>query len=225
MAGTKHGYKNELLTLLHSTPVLHLLFWVNLLGTVYGYVWYWKQLTWTAAEKPFILLPFVPDSPTASLFFTLSLLFLLADRHPAWRRRLAPLAAPRALIDALAVITLFKYGVWAVVINFADGWQGGGIDPVQWMLIVSHAGMAVEALVYSRTLTHGKIALLLAAGWTLLNDGLDYGLGIHPWLYPPLLDDVPVIAVFTVFMSAVSIGLAWFLRPRKKRPIRRPAAD
>lgn len=217
MTNTEHGFIHRLMAMLHTTPVLHLLFWVNLLGTAYGYVWYWNQLKWTAAEKPLILLPFVPDSPTASLFFTLSLLFLLADRHQAWRRRLAFLAAPRALIDALAVITLFKYGVWAVVINFADGWQGGGIDGLQWMLIFSHGGMALQALVYARRLTHGYIALLLAAGWTLLNDGLDYGLGIHPWLYPPLLDDVPVIAVFTVCMSVVSIGLAWRLRPPANR--------
>lgn len=205
------------MAVLHTTPVLMLLFWINLLGTLYGYVWYWEQLVWTAAEKPPVLLPFVPDSPTASLFFTLSLLFLLADRHDAWQRRLAPLSGIRAWIDALAVITLFKYGVWAVVINFADGWQGGGIDAVQWMLIASHAGMAVEAVIYAGRLTYGKIALLLAAAWTLVNDAFDYGLGIHPWLYPPLHDDVPAICAFTVFMSAVSIGLAVWLRPRRKR--------
>lgn len=217
MTNTEHGSIHRLMAMLHTTPVLHPLFWVNLLGTAYGFVWYGKQLEWTVANKPAVLLPFVPDSPTASLFFTLSLLFLLADRHPAWRRRLAFLAAPRALIDALAVITLIKYGVWAVVINFADGWQGGGIDALQWMLIFSHAGMALEALVYARSLTYGKVALLFAAGWTLLNDGLDYGLGIHPWLYPPLVDDVPAIALFTFCMSAVSIGLAWRLRPQANR--------
>lgn len=213
-----------LLAMLHAAPLIHLLFWINLLGTIYGYIWYGEQLAATAAETP-LLLPFVPDSPTASLFFTGSLAFLLADRHPAWRGRLRPLAPLRALVDALAVVTLFKYGVWAVVINFADGWQGGGISPVQWMLIASHAGMALEAVIYAGRLTYGKLALLLASGWTLANDALDYGLGIHPYLYPPLLDDVPAIAVFTVCMSAVSIALAAVLMPRRNGRERIPASE
>lgn len=206
------------MAMLHTTPVLRLLFWINLLGTAYGYVWYWNQLVETAAEKPLVLLPFVPDSPTASLFFTCSLAFLLAERRPrgqSWLARPGWRAA-RALVDALAVITLIKYGIWAVVINFADGWQGGGIDALQWMLIFSHAGMAVEAVVYAGKLAYGKAALLAASVWTLVNDALDYGLDIHPWLYWPLEDDVPIIAAFTVFMSAVSIGLAIRLKPRRK---------
>mgnify|MGYP001082249976 FL=1 len=216
-APTGPDVTRAVLAWLHSAPALRLLFWVNLLGTAGGYAWYWDQLRETAAEKPFWLLPFVPDSPTASLFFSLSLLFLMAERHPVRRTAVGRLAGVRALVDALAVVTLFKYGVWAVVINFADGWQGGGIDPLQWMLIVSHAGMAIEAIVYAGRLAYGMPALLAASAWTLLNDALDYGLKIHPWLYPPLLDDVPVIGAFTVFMSAVSIGLAAALRPRRAK--------
>lgn len=202
---------------LQTAPALRLLLGINVIGTAYGYVWYWEQLKETAAGKPPWLLPFVPDSPTASLFFSLSLLFLLAARHPAWRPSVGRLSRVRSLVDALAVVTLFKYGVWAVAINFADGWQGGGIDALQWMLIASHAGMALEAVVYAGRLSYGRAALAAAAVWTLANDALDYGLGIHPWLYPPLLDDVPAVGAFTVFMSVVSIGLAAALR-------RRPAA-
>src|SRR5699024_11458334 len=51
-------------------------------------------------------------------------------------------------IEALAVTSLFKYGVWAVVMNIltliVDGtlpWQG-------YMLIASHAAMAIQGLLY-----------------------------------------------------------------------------
>lgn len=47
-----------------SRPVVSLLLLVNAAGTVYGYYWYRYQL----AETPPLFLPFVPDSPTASLF-------------------------------------------------------------------------------------------------------------------------------------------------------------
>ncbi len=48
---------------------LTLLLIVNILGTIYGYIWYGSQL----AETPKKFLLFVPDSPTASLFLLLYL--------------------------------------------------------------------------------------------------------------------------------------------------------
>lgn len=49
----------------------------NLLGAIYGYIWYLPQLQIT--EPRFWL--FVPDSPTAILFFTLTLVAFLAKKH------------------------------------------------------------------------------------------------------------------------------------------------
>lgn len=53
-----------LYAILAARPVVWLLLFVNAAGTVYGYYWYRYQL----AETPPVFLPFVPDSPTASLF-------------------------------------------------------------------------------------------------------------------------------------------------------------
>ena len=55
--------------ILYNKSFMWLLFFVNLLGSIYGYIWYESQLSTT--EPKFLL--FVPDSPTASLFFTLAL--------------------------------------------------------------------------------------------------------------------------------------------------------
>src|SRR5690625_2274472 len=102
---------------------LLLLFLVNFFGTIYGFIWYESQLKIT----PTIFLPFVPDSPTASMFFTIWLLFFMFRKNLSY-------------IAALAVMSLFKYGTWAVVMNIftlivdgAIGWQG-------YLLIASHAG-------------------------------------------------------------------------------------
>ena len=52
---------------------------VNIVGTIYGYVWY----RWQLVETPAIFLPFVPDSPTASLFFVFVLVaFLIGKNWP-----------------------------------------------------------------------------------------------------------------------------------------------
>ena len=88
----------QLYAFLGCRPVLLLLFAVNLFGTIYGYWWYVPQLV----DTPAAFLLFVPDSPTASLFFVFVLAAFLAGRN--W-----------PLMEALAIVSLVKYGIWAVL--------------------------------------------------------------------------------------------------------------
>lgn len=179
---------------------LAFLFVINFLGTIYGYYWYKNQLAVTPKE----LLIFVPDSPTASLFFTIVLLFWLFSRH-------------QPLLEALAAITLFKYGIWAVTMILWGGWTSPlpFVQALHWehyMLIVSHLGMALQAILYITYYRFRLVHLIVAAMWTLLNDLLDYTLDIHPWLQPQLESIPAIIATFTVLLSLVSIGLFVFTR-------------
>lgn len=201
-----------------SKKMLWLLFWTNGLGTVYGYMWYWGQLVETYERFDRWLLPFVPDSPTASLFFTLSLGFMIADRSTVWHPLLTrrPLRMLRGLIDAFAIITLVKYGIWAVSMNVADNYLAGPISWKQWMLIVSHAGMAVEAVLYARLMRYGRLAIGMIAIWSFANDYVDYHLGVHPYLFGPLEDHMSTIESYTWFLSVFGIVLAWLLYKRRK---------
>ncbi|MEK3881428.1 DUF1405 domain-containing protein [Paenibacillus sp. PL2-23] len=179
---------------------LWLLFIVNLLGTIYGYIWYDNQLYWTAEHKPAWMLPFVPDSPTASLFFTAALLYLL---YPiAKPSRLA--AAGRLLIEALAVVCSVKYGIWAVAMIVWGAARGDVLDWQHYMLIGSHLAMAIEALLYVRFMKAGPGALVAALGWLLLNDTMDYTAGIYPWLPRELDQELGSIRIFTYWLSVAS---------------------
>lgn len=180
--------------------LLWLLLVCNGLGTAYGYVWYAEQLRWTLDHHPLWRIVFVPDSPTASLFFTIWLLLVLMRPE----RESGTYRIFRIAVEALAVLTLVKYGVWAVVMNAAQGLQGDPLDWQNWMLIASHAAMAVEGLLYTRFMRFGRLAALLALAWMLLNDTMDYGVGIYPWLPSVLGDDLTVIAAFTFALSAAS---------------------
>ncbi|XEC92724.1 DUF1405 domain-containing protein [Paenibacillus tarimensis] len=191
-------------SILLNRSFLWLLFAVNLAGTVYGYIWYWKQLVYTYENQPLWQIVFVPDSPTASLFFTVSLLFLL---FPA-KRPSRVYTGFRSVIEALAVVTSIKYGVWAVVMIFAGAAQGNGLVWQDWMLVVSHLGMAFEALLYVRFFVFGRTAAFLSFAWLLLNDTLDYRIGIYPWLPAVLRDDLGVIAKFTVGLTVASLLVA-----------------
>lgn len=183
--------------LLVKQPFLFFMFTVNLFGTIYGYYWYRYQLF----ETPAIFLPFVPDSPTASLFFTIVMLaFLFKKNLP--------------LIEALAIITLFKYGIWAVVMNLLVLKETGVLDPVGYMLILSHLGMAVQGLLYAPYYRFKVWHLVVAAIWTLHNEIIDYVFGMMP-KYSVLMEYLPEIGYFTFWLSFLSIFLAYYFVVRK----------
>lgn len=193
--------------LLSSASMLWGLFWVNFLGTIYGYIWYGDQLVYTFANDPAWFLPFVPDSPTASLFFTAFLLFLIMDKRRGTDEK-AKISPWRSFIEAFAVITSFKYGVWAVTMIMTEAVQGDVLTWKDWMLVFSHLGMAVEALLYVMLYRFSIRAVAVVAVWVLLNDYMDYGHDVYPWLPEVLSDDLPDIALFTVILSLISVGIA-----------------
>jgi uncharacterized membrane protein YpjA len=192
--------------------IIWVLFIVNLLGTVYGYMWYGNQLEFTAENYPHWLLPFVPDSPTASLFFTAALLLLLYPPKGIKGTLV------RQLIEALAVVTSVKYGIWAVSIIVAGGYQGDTVSWKDWMLMVSHTGMAVEALIYARFFSFRRM-LPIALLWTLANDMVDYSEGVFPWLPSVLEDDVNIVQYCTIGLTVLSTAAAWIFSGRTRRPL------
>ncbi|MBD3918820.1 DUF1405 domain-containing protein [Paenibacillus sp. PR3] len=190
-------WSREFLT---SQRMLWTLLIVNVLGTIYGYIWYGDQIVWTASHKPLWMLPFVPDSPTASLFFSLSLVYLLVQSQP----KTAIGRVIRYLIEALGVATSVKYGIWAVAMIVAGVSEGSPMGWQDWMLIASHLGMAVEGLLFLRFMSVGSAAVGAAVGWLLLNDVVDYRFDVFPWLPQPLYDHLPIVCICTFGLTLFS---------------------
>ncbi|MCM3401845.1 MULTISPECIES: DUF1405 domain-containing protein [Cytobacillus] len=185
--------------LLGSRAMLILLLVINTAGTIYGYVWY----KWQLVDTPPIFLPFVPDSPTASLFFMFVLIaFLLGKNWP--------------LFEALAIVTLIKYGIWAVVMNLLVFQVTGELDPVALMLIFSHGAMAVQGVLYAPFYRFKLWHLVLTAIWTLHNDVIDYVFFMLP-RYPILNLYTPQIGYFTFWLSIFSLGTAYYFVLRNNR--------
>ncbi len=189
----------DLKYILVQRQFLILLFIINLLGTIYGYIWYQSQLM----QTPTIFLPFVPDSPTASLFFTIFLLFFIFGKNVPY-------------IEALAITSLFKYGIWAVVMNIftmivdgSIGWQG-------WMLIASHAGMAIQGILYAPYYKIELRHLTVAAIVIIHNDIIDYVFGMMP-IYSSLTSYMEEIGYFTFWLSVITIIITYQLTIRKNK--------
>lgn len=204
-----------------SRAMLWILFITNAGGTVYGYIWYGNQLQLTYNTMERWLLPFVPDSPTASLFFTLSLFFIIIDRSIAREANHSRMyKAIRAFIDAFAIVTSVKYGIWAVAMIVAGGAQGDPIVWKEWMLVVSHLGMVIQVILFSRYMRFAQLSIVFVGIWVLINDYLDYHSMIYPWLPRILEDDLSVIEIFTVFLSLFGLltaSVIYKLRMKRNR--------
>ncbi|MFJ7637001.1 DUF1405 domain-containing protein [Peribacillus sp. NPDC097206] len=179
--------------------VLVLLLIVNVFGTAYGYYWYGYQL----AETPAIFLPFVPDSPTASLFFSLVLVGFLLKKNFGF-------------MEALAIMTLFKYGIWAVVMNVLTLLTTGTLPIEGYMLMASHLGMAIQGILYAPFYRIKPWHLIVAGIWTIHNDIIDYVFKMMP-SYRDLFEYMDMIGYFTFWLSILSIFVAWYFGYRKGR--------
>lgn len=177
--------------LINHRAFLTLLLVVNALGTIYGYYWYKGQL---AVTEPIYYL-FVPDSPTASLFFCFAVLGWLLGKH-------------FKLMEVLALVTLIKYGLWAVVMNLLTFAETGELGATGWMLVASHFLMAVQAVFYLPNYRFTKWHVLVAAIWTLHNDVIDYLFGQMPF-YRVINDYPSQIGYFTFWLSIACIMLAF----------------
>ncbi|MDL4840816.1 lipoprotein heptaprenylglyceryl N-acetyltransferase LhaT [Aquibacillus rhizosphaerae] len=187
--------------LLIDRGFLILLFIVNLFGTIYGYIWYEGQLAITPAKY----LIFVPDSPTASLFFTIFLLFFIFKKNVPY-------------IEALAIVTLFKYGIWAVVMNLLTLTVNGYLSPAGYMLIASHGAMAIQGLLYAPYYKIKLRHIVVAGIWTLHNDVIDYVFEMMP-IYSSLTTYMNQIGYFTFWLSIASLAIAYFLTVRKNSQV------
>lgn len=142
------------------------LFFINLIGSIYGFYWYHQQLS----ETPGILKLFVPDSPTASLLFTLALFMILIKK-------------PKPFLLLMACGWLIKYGFWAAIINTHFYLIGGNYTFTNFHLTLSHLGMAAEGLLFINDVDFKKHHLFILICFMIISDVLDYQLGIHPWLF------------------------------------------
>jgi uncharacterized membrane protein YpjA len=139
--------------------------------------------------------------------------------------RLKGLKVVRQVVEALAVVTSVKYGIWASAIIFWGVAQGGHMIWQDWMLVASHTAMAVEAMLFVRFFTCKWAALYVAALWTLLNDTVDYTFGVYPYLPKLLTDDVPQVRVFTYMLTLFSIVAAWLAMYVRNRRASTPGKE
>jgi uncharacterized membrane protein YpjA len=187
--------------------MLNTLILANLLGTIWGMIWYWPQILSTS----WYLLPFVPDCPLQALIFAIFLI--------AYPFRSAAATASQEFLVWLAVLGAIKYGLWTEII-LGQAIVADSYSPDILMLFASHFGMTLEGLLYFPKGLRRFQPIAAVGVWFAMNDGADYLLGTHPDL--PLYNQEGMAMVTAVVLSAVTVvtalGLCRYWQLSFKKP-------
>ena len=171
-------------------------FWINIIGSLYGYYFYQEQLSAT----PWYLWIFTPDCPFYTTMFSLVLVGLLVGYRSD-------------LFNFIVAIGLIKYGIWTGVALSLYNQYFFSLSSDIWFasstLFILHVGMALEGFSFPFARVKGwHVAVALA--WFLLNDILDYfGPAVHPYL-PPV--DLTLIMGYTFISTFVATFIVWKVR-------------
>ena len=130
---------------------------VNLVGTAFGFWYYQVQF----AETAFVMWPFVPDSPAATLFIACSLAAWKLGYDPEW-------------LHALAFFGCLKLGLWTPFVQLVLNGPSGIAAWLYWFLVFSHLAMALQGFVLHRYADFPVGAVAVATVWYGFNDIVDY---------------------------------------------------
>jgi uncharacterized membrane protein YpjA len=193
---------------LEAAPSLSVLVFGNAVLTLVGLRFYVDR---GLAEVSTFLWPLFADSPTATALATLSFATLLPNLGRPVEE--APTNLPLAYLHTLAFVWLVKYGLWTVV-ALNVGFSAYYPDVFGYFgIVASHAGFVGLAYLLPRYGTTTRGALATALCLSLANDVLDYGFGLHP---PLRYEPRAALAVATVVLSVVAVGLAWLAFPTRR---------
>src|SRR5699024_7269248 len=121
-------------------------------------------------------------------------------------------------IEALALTTLIKYGIWAVVMNLLTLIVDGGLRWEGYMLIVSHAAMAIQGFLYA---PYYKIQMrhLVLAGIVIFHDTIiDYVYRMMP-IHESLTEYMNVIPYFTFWLSVLTMIFSYQITVKRTQKL------
>lgn len=183
-------------------PILFLLIIANLAGTLFGIYYYIPQLL--ASEMFFW--PLIPDSPTATILFVLSLV-LIAKNNFNKKKGL------KNIIYGLAFVGNIKYGIWTgfVLIEFMPQFLSINGTLMYSFLLLSHLGMFLQAFLILPYIDYSD-NVLIAPILYLFNDLVDYSFQIHTSL--PEAQSIESKVAFVAYGLTVFSGLLLYLKDR-----------
>jgi uncharacterized membrane protein YpjA len=186
---------------LDNRDIIKVFILINLLGTLAGFVYYENQF----AATPMALWLFVSDCPNYTLLFGIALMFLLMGKR-------------YHLYYYIVSVGTAKYGFWTLfaILFYRDYFLSPRLMPLYASLFASHFAMMLQPVVVLHKVKVEMWYILPALGWFLLNDYMDYAIGVHPYVPNRDLD---ILMWATVGMSVGVTALMYYLVKKVERPV------
>ncbi len=162
------------------------------MGAIFALYYYFEQLM----TVPVHLWIFVPSSSIVALFMACSIyLNLRGRRFP--------------LLDSLAFIGNFKYGLWTVfcLVYYFDIFYGSYSTMFYSFMLLTHLGMFLQSFIVFKWGNISWFPLTLSFIWFEINDIIDYTIGTHTELYTNHIYPAEV-AAFTLTLTGFIVGIS-----------------
>lgn len=179
-------------------PLLKLIVVINLLGTVFGFIYY----RYMFGTTPWYLWPVVSDSPGSTLLFSIALGLVVLGRKKDW-------------LSFLACASVIKYGLWTifVILYFPEHFLAPAVKNFYYLMIFLHFGTVIQPVVLLRTIKRNKKYLLIALLWFFTNDYFDYVVGTGPLATHGL--PLGVVGWVTAALTLISVFVVYGLKKNK----------
>jgi len=146
---------------------------VNFAAGIYSFSFYAPQLE---ANSP-LLWFFIIDCPIYAIIFGITLLLIARGKGSA-------------LLSFISLVGSVKYGLWTIfVLGISD------MAALYPLVILAHVLLLVETIVLFRVFSFKVKHVLLALVWFVLNDYLDYTIGLHPFVPDGFLAQAGTFAI------------------------------
>lgn len=177
-----------------NKKILGIIFIINLLGALYGFIFYYGSQLIEAIPK-FWLIPFIPDCPLAALLMGVSFLLLASNKN-------------HSRLNFFSSALALKYGFWTLfVLTAFSSFYFSQNFLLYSVLFVSHIFLIAEIILLAGKIRAGVYAVGLTLAFFLLNDLVDYFWATHP---PLPAESLSLMLYLTLVMSLVFTGLIYF---------------
>ncbi len=175
---------------LRSKRFLLLLTIINLVAGFYSISYYFWQLEKT---NPLFWI-FIIDCPLYSIIFGINLYLMAKEK-----------ANP--LLGFVSIVGSLKYGLWTIFALLLPGFIFA--FPT---LLVGHLLLIVEVILLYKIFKFKLKHLIIVLGWFLLNDILDYFVGIHPYFEQQFFNEIMLFSFVSTFILVFLIAIIFSKR-------------
>jgi len=158
---------------------------INFIVGFYSISYYLPRLE---KANPFFWI-FIIDCPLYSILFGLNIYLIAKEKQ-------------NSLLGFVSVVGSIKYGLWTMVALLLPG-----LIFSYPLLVVGHLLLIIEVIVLYKLFSFKIKHLIVVLIWFLINDFLDYFVGIHPYFERQFFNEIMLFSFLSTLILAFLVAI------------------